>query len=139
VRPRKIDKVNPLEERMVTGTVGELLVQLRLLEYDVQAAPPLKDSGNDLIAIRGKQFRAIQVKATNDANNFAFNHKELKEKLYDVLALVQIIGEGPNLRLDECRIYLIPKDAVLKGHYKPMELAQYELSRPTVDALFDVR
>jgi hypothetical protein len=34
---------------------------------------------------------------------------------------------------------LIPKDAVLKGHYKPMELAQYELSRPTVDALFDVR
>jgi hypothetical protein len=53
--------MNPLDGRMVTCTVGELLVQLRLLEYDVQAAPPLKDSGNDLIAIRGGQFRAIQV------------------------------------------------------------------------------
>ncbi len=124
---------------MVTCTVGELLVQLRLLEYDVQAAPPLKDSGNDLIAIRGKQFRAIQVKATTDASSFVFNNKELKERLYDVLALVQIVGEGPTLRLDECRIYLIPKEAVLKGYYGAKELAAHELNRAVVDGLFAAR
>ena len=131
--------MNPLEERMVTCTVGELLVQLRLLEHGVQAAPPLKDSGNDLIAIRGNEFRAIQVKATTDARNFAFNNKELKERLYDVLALVQIVGEGSSLRLDECRVYLIPKEAVLKGYYGARELAMYELNHTVVDALFAAR
>jgi len=70
--------------------VEELLVQLRLLEYGVQAAPPLKDSGNDLIAIKGREFRAIQVKATRDAKGFDFNGKELAERLYDILALVQL-------------------------------------------------
>lgn len=43
--------MNPLEERMVTCAVGELLVQLRLLEYGVQAAPAFKDSGNDLVSL----------------------------------------------------------------------------------------
>jgi hypothetical protein len=131
--------MNPLEEKMVTCTVGELLVQLRLLEYDVQAAPPLKDSGNDLIAIKGKQFRAVQVKATRDANSFTFKNKELKERLYDVLALVQIVGEGQTLRLDECRIYLIPKEAVRKGYYGAKELAEHELNRNVVNALFAAR
>lgn len=131
--------MNPLEERMVTCTVGELLVQLRLLECGVQAAPPLKDSGNDLIAIRGKEFRAIQVKATTDAKHFAFKNKELNERRYDVLALVQIVGEGSSLRLDECRIYLLPKDAVLKGYYNSEELDKYQLCHPLVDELFAAR
>ena len=56
--------MNKITDNLKLGTVGELLVQLRLLEFDVQAAPPLKDSGNDLIAIRGIAMRAIQVKAT---------------------------------------------------------------------------
>jgi hypothetical protein len=131
--------MNPLEERMVTCTVGELLVQLRLLEHGVQAAPPLKDSGNDLIAVKGKEFRAIQVKATRDANGFGFNNKELKERLYDVLALVQLVGEGSGLWLDECRVFLIPKDAVLKGHYGAKELAEFELNHALVDSLFAAR
>jgi hypothetical protein len=42
---------NPISSEMRIGTLGELLVQLRLLQFDVQAAPPLKDSGNDLIAV----------------------------------------------------------------------------------------
>jgi len=37
---------------------------LRLFQHGVQAAPPLKDSGNDLIAVRERVFRAIQVKTT---------------------------------------------------------------------------
>lgn len=67
--------------------------------------------------IRRREFRAIQVKTTKDAKSFRFDHKELKERLYDALALVHIVGEGSNLALDECRIYLIPNDAVLKGYY----------------------
>ena len=54
--------MNKITDNLKLGTIGELLVQLRLLEFDVQAAPPLKDSGNDLIAIRGIDMRAIQVK-----------------------------------------------------------------------------
>jgi len=129
--------VNPLEERMVTCTVGELLVQLRLLEYGVQASPPLKDSGNDLIAIRGTQFRAIQVKATRDAKSFSFDNKELKERSYHVLALVQLVGENSRLTLDDCRIYLMPKEVVQKGYYNAVEeLEEFELNRALVDALF---
>ena len=55
---------NPITERVKIGTIGELLVQLRLLQYDVQAAPPIKDSGNDLIAVKGEAFRGVQVKTT---------------------------------------------------------------------------
>ena len=47
---------------MAKGTIGELLVQTRLLQYGVQAAPPLKDSGNDLIALKGDAIKTIQVK-----------------------------------------------------------------------------
>jgi len=56
--------VNAISPELVTGTIGELLVQLRLLELGVQAAPPIKDSGNDLIAVRGQAFCAIQVRTT---------------------------------------------------------------------------
>ncbi len=56
--------VNPISNAIRKGTVGELLVQLRLLQCGVQAAPPMKDSGNDLIALRGFVMRTIQVKTT---------------------------------------------------------------------------
>ena len=45
--------MNPLRKSLQTGTVGELLVQLRLLQFHVQAAQPLKDTGNDLITSDG--------------------------------------------------------------------------------------
>jgi hypothetical protein len=53
---------NPISSQIKTGTLGELLVQIRLLQFDVQATPPMKDSGNDLIAVRGETFRGVQVK-----------------------------------------------------------------------------
>lgn len=53
---------NPISENMAKGTIGELLVQTCLLQYGVQAAPPLKDSGNDLIALKGDAIKTIQVK-----------------------------------------------------------------------------
>lgn len=51
---------NPLPKTTYIGTVGELLVQLRLLEFGVQSAPPIRDSGNDLIAIKGRVVKLFR-------------------------------------------------------------------------------
>ena len=53
--------MNPLSANLVTGTVGELIVQLRLLHLEVQSVPTHKDTGNDLLATRDEAFRAVQV------------------------------------------------------------------------------
>lgn len=34
---------NELPTSVTTGTLGEILCQLKLLEFGVQAAPPIKD------------------------------------------------------------------------------------------------
>ena len=87
---------NPISAHITLGTVGELLVQLRLLQFGVQAAPPLKDSGNDLIAVRGSAIRTIQVKTTK-APRPRFPSKKRR---YDLLALVQLHGYDQTLSLD---------------------------------------
>ena len=74
---------NQLPKNIHKGTVGELLVQMRLLEYGVQAAPPLKDSGNDLIAIRGEIVKFIQVKTEQRKRNLP--------KFYHLLVMVDLI------------------------------------------------
>ena len=124
--------MNPISQNLRIGTLGELLVQLRLLQFDVQAAPPLKDSGNDLIAIRGEAMCAIQVKTTT-ADIFSFATLPAR---YHALALVRLVGEGEILRLDQCCIFLLPKAHVTKQRYRIDEVAQYELSPAAVDQLF---
>ena len=57
---------NPLPPTTCVGTIGELFVQLRLLEYGIQAAPPIKDSGNDFVAIKGDVVKFIQVKTSKN-------------------------------------------------------------------------
>jgi hypothetical protein len=118
----------------VTGTVGELLVQLRLLQHDVQAAPPLKDSGNDLIAVRGHTFRAVQVRTTR----LAQPRWQLppKDRAYHLLALVALDGEGDELSLDGSKVYLIPR-AALEGGRVPPELDRFALSSYVVDRCFE--
>jgi len=37
--------MNPLDPNLETGTIGELLVQIRLLQYDVQTVATHKDTG----------------------------------------------------------------------------------------------
>jgi hypothetical protein len=54
--------MNPLSPTLQTGTLGELLVQIRLLQHDVQSVSPHKDTGNDLLAVKDEALRAIQVK-----------------------------------------------------------------------------
>lgn len=107
--------MNPLPTHLSNGTFGELLVQIRLFQHHVQAAPPIKDSGNDLIAIRDEFYRPIQVKTTV---NFPvkFNKKELPAH-YHVLAIVVIpcdsIFDLSQIPLDACRIFLLQRKRTL--------------------------
>jgi hypothetical protein len=123
---------NPITELIKTGTVGELLVQLRFLQYDVQAAPPLKDSGNDLIAVRGEIFRSVQVKTTAVG---ALHWKNLPE-YYHILALVDLRGEAENLFLDKSFIYLVPKEEVPNIKLNNGSLEQFSLCQELIDQLF---
>jgi hypothetical protein len=100
--------MNPLAPATSLGTAGELLVQLRLWQFGVQSAPPLKDSGNDLIAVRGAVFRAVQVKTTV-SKTIPIKAKDVRRKFH-VLALVfapKIPLDGTLWSLDEATIFLI--------------------------------
>ncbi len=93
---------NPLHKTTHKGTIGELLVQLRLLEYGVQAAPPIKDSGNDLIAIKGEVTKFIQVKTEFRLRNLP--------KIYHLVAIVDTqYDKSGNLLLDQSEIWIIKK------------------------------
>ncbi len=100
--------MNRLYDTTLFGTFGELLVQIRLLQFDVQAASPIKDSGNDLIAIRQSIFKAIQVKTTKQVRV----DNPSSDKLYHILAIVHLpAGQDENL-LDSYKVYLFSKEEV---------------------------
>lgn len=88
---------NKLPPNVTRGTLGELLAQVYLLAHGVQAAPPIRDSGNDLIACRKGQFRALQVK-TRKTHNFS---RQRFPEFYDGVVLVVLkednekFGETP--------------------------------------------
>src|SRR5437773_11845419 len=99
--------MNRLPPGTKTGTLGELLLQLTLLDCDVPAVAPLKASGNDLIAIKGRVIKAIQVKTTADRRP-RIDRGSLPD-LYAILALVQLVEVDHRLRLDTCRIFLLSR------------------------------
>ena len=123
---------NPISRQLTTGTVGELLVQLRLLQYGVQAAPPLKDSGNDLIALRGFEVRCIQVKTTAD-DLPRWPHEGNN---YHLLAIVRFAGEGCELQLDRTDIYLLRKSELANITRSWEGIREFALSAKRVDELF---
>ncbi len=123
---------NPISENIKIGTVGELLVQIRLLQFGVQAAPPLKDSGNDLIAVRGESFRGVQVKTTA-RGNLQWNNLP---QHYHILALVDLAGVDENVFLDASRVYLVPRPEVDNVRANDGSLEQYSICQELVDNLF---
>ena len=124
---------NPISPELRIGTLGELLVQIRLLQFDVQSAAPLKDSGNDLIAVKGTRFHTIQVKTTG---GYGVPPWPNRKKIFSLLALVRLSGEGTNVYLDHSDVYLVPKPS-LRGLSKSWEaLVPYQLTREHVDTLF---
>lgn len=124
--------MNEISKKVSIGTIGELLVQLRLLQYGVQAEGPLKDSGNDLIAVKGHEFRAIQVKTTQKG---VFSWKRLPRK-YHILALVHLVGDDRNIQLDSSRICLLRTAEVTKRRYVVDELDRYEMTEHLIQGLF---
>lgn len=127
--------MNELEGRTIIGTFGELLVQLRLFQCGVQAAPPLKDTGNDLIAVRGPVFKAVQVKTTTQDR---FDLRELPDR-YHLLALVALHGKIHDASLDETRVFLLSRQDVLSFKVNSLRVAQLagrELSPDRVAHLF---
>lgn len=126
--------MNPLPDNLAKGTLGEIFVQLKLLQYGVQAAPPLKDSGNDLIAIKEDVFKAIQVKTTV-RKRFEFDTNDLPTR-YHLLALVRLVGGDNEVDWTNSKIYLLPKDKVTKGYYTEEELRSYCLSSAYCNEIF---
>jgi hypothetical protein len=124
--------VNRITEQILTGTLGELLVQIRLLQYGVQAAPPIKDSGNDLIAVSGMEFRAVSVRTTKTGTYT----KPESERLYHVLAVVYLVGEDREVYLDSSQVFLIPQPEAAAASTRCDELGQYKISRALVEKLF---
>ena len=118
---------------MAKGTIGELLVQTRLLQYGVQAAAPIKDSGNDLIALKGYAIKTIQVKTCTTRFETPL---DLPEK-YHLVALVRLHGYDTELLLDQTKVYLVPKEryAGLRINREP-DMAEFSISQGLVDALF---
>jgi hypothetical protein len=100
--------MNPLYATTKQGTIGELIVQLRLLEHDVQAAAPIKDSGNDLIAIKGAVFRAIQVRCSVSGKI-----SKPKNKIsYHILAVVKLPKENGRFVTSKAVVYLFSRAEV---------------------------
>lgn len=126
--------MNPISDRVATGTIGELLVQLRLLQYGVQAAPPIKDSGNDLIAVNGRTFRAVSVRTTT---NGRYN-KPPGARAYDVLAVVSLFGGDREVWLDHSEIFLIAQEDVAAAPGDCADLRDWVLSADRVAHLFGV-
>lgn len=124
--------MNLIDKRLVTGTIGELLVQVRLLQFGVQSAPPIKDSGNDLIAVRAHTVRSIQVKTTAGRD---YGEKGLP-RLYHILVVVHLAGEGSNLLLDTSHVFLISRERVAEAPRNINQLDEYSLNRAHIDALF---
>lgn len=104
---------NPIPEKVKDGTIGELIVQMRLLMYDVQAAPPIIDSGNDLIAVKETIFKTIQVKTTT-------KRKIQIGKLpgyWDILALVYLDKHNGNYSVERSQIYLLDRNGTIQKSY----------------------
>jgi len=123
--------MNPIPASIKIGTVGELLVQLRLLQYGVQAAPPRKDTGNDLIAVRGNTFRAVQVKTTVTGDSFP----EPKDRLFHILAFVRLAYYEDRLLLDESDVYLYDINNVAQADGRNVD-PDHKISQQLVDQLF---
>lgn len=125
--------MNPIDENLTKGTFGELLVQIKLLQYGVQAAPPIKDSGNDLIAIRKKNICAIQVKTRS---KFPIQVNKLPESfhLLSIVVLDQDIN-GNDLSLDKCKVYLLP-NSLVKSTLNESDLTNHEICQELIEKLF---
>jgi hypothetical protein len=132
--------MNELPKPLLQGTFGELIVQIRLFQAGVQAAPPIKDSGNDLIAIRKDTFKAVQVR-TSATFPASARRAEFPERFH-ILALV-VLGDVKyrdldyfDVKLDTCRVFLLRREEATREDWTQEQLLPFEFSRDRVQELF---
>lgn len=124
---------NILDQKTIIGTIGELLAQLRLLEYGVQAAPPIKDSGNDLIAIKGWQAKYVQVKTTT-TDRFRLN--KLPDIYHFVLLIKLKFSNKNRILLDRSEFFLLKREQIIKGTYLISELSDCKFNQNIINNNF---
>lgn len=117
---------NPISTQIKIGTIGELLVQLRLLEYGIQAVAPHKDSGNDLIGVKGQTVKFIQVKTTSQKKLPA---RPNENSIYDLLFVVSLKGTDIEIKLDQSEIFVLTKEETTTVNWKWKSLEQYRFSK----------
>lgn len=123
---------NPSPPKKRQGTIGELLTQIRFLQYEIEPSIPIIDSGNDIVALKGNEVRLIQVKTKKHGSKI-WRLSNLRE--YDILVLIEL-GEEEN-RLDDAKIYLLTKEQVQsKGSIGLKGVGKYELSDTLINMLF---
>src|SRR6266705_149915 len=127
--------MNRLYATTCKGTIGELIVQLHLLQYDVQAAPPIKDSGNDLIAVRKRTFRAIQVKTTT-TNRII---KPDVEVLYHFLAVVRLPVIEGRYSVRDAEVFVFPQQYVSRLSTRLSDYPHHRLDLEWIERLFPRR
>jgi hypothetical protein len=124
--------MNPLYATTTKGTLGELVVQLRFLEHNIQAAPPIKDSGNDLIAIRGPVFRAIQVRTTT--RNTIIKPKASVD--YHILAVVKLPRIDGRCSTRGAEVFLFPRQQVSQLSRRLSDYPKQILTEALINRLF---
>jgi hypothetical protein len=117
------------------GMIGQLLVQTRLLQFGVEAAPPLTDSGNDLIAIRFPSIHTIQVKTRRKQS---LNLGKIPKR-FSILALVHIAEgeERHTIDLERSSVYLLPANVADDRSFNRETLKHYVLSEAAVNDFFE--
>jgi hypothetical protein len=100
--------MNALFDTTFKGTLGELITQAFLLAHGVQAAPPIKDSGNDLIAVRGHSFRAVQVRASEKGRII----RPDPSCQYHILAAVHLPFDHDFPLVHKARVFLFSEEGV---------------------------
>ncbi len=124
--------MNHITDKILKGTLGELLVQIRLLQCGVQAAPPIKDSGNDLIAVNAGEFRAVSVRTTRKESYT----KPPSGRRYHVLVVVHLVDDENEVFLDRSELFLIPQAEVASASTSLASLESYRFSKEQVAKLF---
>jgi hypothetical protein len=94
-----------------------------------------------LLATKGRVFHPIQIK-TAEEEPFAFDHAEVMQRDWDILALVLIGDAQPEawdrvyVKLDTCKVFLLEREQVTKGYFSIAQLAPFEWSYDRVSELF---
>lgn len=127
--------MNVLFRKTWCGTLGELIAQTHLLTHGVQAAPPIKDSGNDLIGVRKQSFRAIQVRTSSNGSI----NKPNPKRLYHILAVVHLPFDENFPLVSQARVFLFPKEDVKNLAGRVFDYEKNEISRALVEQLWPDR